>query len=117
MPGPSRRTGGDRPNCARKLLTCQGLSEEAFFYVLLGMSRRIRFIPDEGPLVEVTCRALHSRLLFRPNPGRPIAGPAGRWVVHQLSKSQIALSDARPSLSDTDQREKTLGGDGKPSLR
>ncbi len=31
------------------------------------MSRRIRFIPEEGALVEVTCRALHSRLLFRPS--------------------------------------------------
>ena len=32
------------------------------------MSRRLRFIPDHGALVEVTCRALHSRLLFRPGP-------------------------------------------------
>ncbi len=31
------------------------------------MSRRLRFIPDGGALVEVTCRALHSRLLFRPS--------------------------------------------------
>jgi REP element-mobilizing transposase RayT len=31
------------------------------------MSRRLRFIPEEGTLVEVTCRALHSRLLFRPS--------------------------------------------------
>jgi putative transposase len=32
------------------------------------MSRRLRFIPDGGALVEVTYRALHSRLLFRPSP-------------------------------------------------
>src|ERR1700709_2486616 len=32
------------------------------------MSRRIRFIPEEGALVEVTCRTLHSRLLLRPSP-------------------------------------------------
>jgi REP element-mobilizing transposase RayT len=32
------------------------------------MSRRLRFIPEGGALVEVTCRALHSRLLFRPRP-------------------------------------------------
>ncbi|MFL6258492.1 MAG: transposase [Thermoanaerobaculia bacterium] len=32
------------------------------------MSRRLRFIPEGGALVEVTCRALHSRLLFRPSP-------------------------------------------------
>jgi REP element-mobilizing transposase RayT len=31
------------------------------------MSRRLRFIPEEGALVEVTCRTLHSRLLFRPS--------------------------------------------------
>jgi REP element-mobilizing transposase RayT len=32
------------------------------------MSRRLRFIPDPGALVEVTCRALHSRFLLRPGP-------------------------------------------------
>jgi putative transposase len=32
------------------------------------MSRRLRFIPEGGALVEVTCRALHSRLLFCPRP-------------------------------------------------
>src|SRR3954471_24829866 len=32
------------------------------------MSRRLRFIPEGGALVEVTSRALHSRLLFRPSP-------------------------------------------------
>jgi hypothetical protein len=32
------------------------------------MSRPLRFIPEGGALVEVTCRALHSRLLFRPSP-------------------------------------------------
>jgi hypothetical protein len=32
------------------------------------MSRQLRFIPDRGALVEVTCRALHSRLLFCPSP-------------------------------------------------
>jgi hypothetical protein len=30
------------------------------------MSRRLRFIPDGGALVEVTCRTLHSRFLLRP---------------------------------------------------
>jgi REP element-mobilizing transposase RayT len=30
--------------------------------------RRLRFIPDPGALVEVTCRALHSRFLLRPGP-------------------------------------------------
>jgi REP element-mobilizing transposase RayT len=32
------------------------------------MSRRLRFIPEGGALVEVTCRVLHSRFLFRPSP-------------------------------------------------
>jgi putative transposase len=32
------------------------------------MSRQLRFIPDPGALVEVTCRALHSRFLLRPGP-------------------------------------------------
>src|SRR3954465_2260017 len=35
---------------------------------MLGMSRRLRFIPEGGALVEVTSRALQSRLLFRPSP-------------------------------------------------
>src|SRR5436853_4841521 len=30
------------------------------------MSRRLRFIPDGGALVEVTCRTIHSRFLLRP---------------------------------------------------
>ncbi|MFL6235526.1 MAG: transposase [Thermoanaerobaculia bacterium] len=34
------------------------------------MSRRLRFIPDGGALVEVTCRTLHSRFLLRPS--RPL---------------------------------------------
>ena len=32
------------------------------------MSRQLRFIPDSGALVEVTCRALQSRFLLRPGP-------------------------------------------------
>lgn len=32
------------------------------------MSRKLRFIPEGGALVEVTCRALHSRFLFCPSP-------------------------------------------------
>src|SRR4051812_16075849 len=32
------------------------------------MSRQIRFIPDPGALVEITCRALQSRFLLRPGP-------------------------------------------------
>ena len=32
------------------------------------MSRRLRYIPDGGALVEVTCRTIHSRFLLRPSP-------------------------------------------------
>jgi putative transposase len=38
-----------------------------FFRLILGMSRRLRFIPDGGALVEVTCRTIHSRFLLRPS--------------------------------------------------
>ncbi|HKI03298.1 MAG TPA: hypothetical protein VKK31_15070, partial [Thermoanaerobaculia bacterium] len=30
------------------------------------MSRRLRYIPEGGALVEVTCRTVHSRFLLRP---------------------------------------------------
>ncbi|HEX5716801.1 MAG TPA: transposase, partial [Thermoanaerobaculia bacterium] len=33
------------------------------------MSRPIRFIPEEGALVDITCRTIHSRYLLRPDPG------------------------------------------------
>jgi hypothetical protein len=46
------------------------------------MSRRLRFIPDRGALVEVTSRALHSRFLLRPGPSlNPI-------VLGALARSQ-----------------------------
>jgi len=32
------------------------------------MSRRLRYIPEGGALVEVTCRTIHSRFLLCPNP-------------------------------------------------
>jgi hypothetical protein len=31
------------------------------------MGRKLRYIPDGGALVEVTCRTLHGRLLLRPS--------------------------------------------------
>jgi hypothetical protein len=33
----------------------------------MGMARKLRFVPDGGALVEVTCRTLHGRLLLRPS--------------------------------------------------
>ena len=32
------------------------------------MSRPLRFIPEEGALVDITCRTIHSRYLLRPDP-------------------------------------------------
>jgi hypothetical protein len=32
------------------------------------MGRKLRYIPEGGALVEVTCRTLHGRLLLRPSP-------------------------------------------------
>jgi hypothetical protein len=31
------------------------------------MGRKLRYIPDGGAVVEVTCRTLHGRLLLRPS--------------------------------------------------
>ena len=44
------------------------------------MSRRLRFIPDGGALVEVTTRTLHSRYLLRSSPelDEIIVGVLGR---------------------------------------
>ena len=32
------------------------------------MSRSLRYIPEEGALVDVTCRTIQSRYLLRPDP-------------------------------------------------
>src|SRR6185295_17290301 len=37
-----------------------------FFRFYWGMSRRLRYVPVGGALVEVTCRTIHSRFLLRP---------------------------------------------------
>ena len=44
------------------------------------MGRRLRYIPEGGALVEVTCRTLHSRFLLRPSPelNEIIVGVLGR---------------------------------------
>jgi hypothetical protein len=33
----------------------------------MGMSRHLRFVPEGGALVEVTCRTIQGRLLLRPS--------------------------------------------------
>jgi len=43
------------------------------FTSYLGMSRRLRYVPDGGALVEVTCRTLHSRYLLRPATGERLS--------------------------------------------
>src|SRR5436305_14294273 len=50
-------------------LAAKGLSKAARFYVVSGgMARKLRYIPEGGALVEVTCRTLQGRLLLRPSP-------------------------------------------------
>jgi hypothetical protein len=57
--------------------TADGFPEESLgrakespsvYRLLLGMSRKLRFIPDGGALVEVTCRTVQGRLLLVPSP-------------------------------------------------
>jgi len=40
---------------------------DGFSVLLEGMSRKLRFVPEGGALVEVTCRTIHGRLLLRPS--------------------------------------------------
>ena len=44
------------------------------------MGRRLRYIPEGGALVEVTCRTIHSRFLLRPSPelNNIVVGVLGR---------------------------------------
>jgi len=44
------------------------------------MSRPLRFIPEEGALVDITCRTIHSRYLLRPDPAlnEVVLGVLGR---------------------------------------
>src|SRR4029077_3402561 len=50
-------------------LISKPLSKPPRFYVFSGcMGRKLRYIPDGGALVEVTCRTLQGRLLLRPSP-------------------------------------------------
>ena len=37
------------------------------FRLFLGMSRKLRFVPEGGALVEVTCRTIQGRYLLRPS--------------------------------------------------
>ena len=39
----------------------------SFSVFLQGMSRKLRFVPEGGALVEVTCRTIHGRVLLRPS--------------------------------------------------
>jgi REP element-mobilizing transposase RayT len=45
------------------------MSDEGdFFRSLLGMARKLRYIPDPPTLVFITCRTVQGRFLFRPGP-------------------------------------------------
>jgi hypothetical protein len=37
------------------------------FPFIMGMARKLRYVPEGGALVEVTCRTLQGRLLLRPS--------------------------------------------------
>src|SRR5579872_715997 len=55
------------------------------------MSRQLRFLPTPSALVEVTCRALQSRFLFRPGPTLDaiilgaLARPQRRYAVRVIA--------------------------------
>jgi REP element-mobilizing transposase RayT len=51
------------------------------------MSRPLRFLPEQGSLVEITCRTVHSRFLLRPGPelNEIVAGVLGRAQrIHEV---------------------------------
>jgi hypothetical protein len=55
-------------NPPHKLKPRRGLARlEPDFPSYEGMSRRLRYVPEGGALVEVTCRTVHSRFLLRPS--------------------------------------------------
>src|SRR5258705_1871096 len=39
-----------------------------FSVLLVGMARKLRFIPDPPTLVSITCRTVQGRFLFKPGP-------------------------------------------------
>ena len=65
------------------------------------MGRKLRYLPEEGALVEVTCRTLQGRLLLRPSPelNDIAAGVLGRAPEHP-SVGQAAGSAAGRGKSD-----------------
>jgi hypothetical protein len=46
------------------------------------MARLLRFLPDDGPLVEVTTRTLQSRLLLTPTPETEVSCAGIQKVVY-----------------------------------
>jgi hypothetical protein len=63
------------------------------------MSRPLRFIPEEGALVEITCRTIHSRYLLRPDPtlNEIVLGVLGRAQrLHPGGKPSAKPAKARP---------------------
>ena len=72
------------------------------------MGRKLRYIPEGGALVEVTCRTLHGRLLLRPSPelndiAAGILGRAQRLypvelMAFSLSSNHILLFHGKEQL-------------------
>ena len=46
------------------------------------MTRRLRFVPQEGTLVEVTCRVIQGRMLLKPN------RPLNEMIVGTLARGK-----------------------------
>jgi hypothetical protein len=51
-----------------RTISDRDIQNSPVFPFLGGMSRTLRFLPEGGSLVEVTCRTLHARFLLRPSP-------------------------------------------------
>ena len=65
------------------------------FRPLSDMSRRLRFVPEGGGLVEVTCRTIHGRLRLLPSHDRHIAFDV------RFRSFRLPVSSAEPVLLPT----------------
>ncbi len=72
----------------------------------MGMARSLRFIPDGGSLVHITCRTMQGRYLFCPNPelNETLVGVLGQaQALHPVRICQVAvLSNHLHLLLDVD---------------
>jgi hypothetical protein len=71
------------------------------FPFIMGMARKLRYVPEGGALVEVTCRTLQGRLLLRPSLelsviiggvlGRALSLYPVRLIVHAWASNHYHL--------------------------